>query len=137
MNLGNRISNLRKSKKWTQEELGKKIYVTDKTISSWESNRTEPSLEIIVKLSELFHCSASYLIYGDVKKNNIETEIKIKLTDAEFKRIEQFMKVHAIFLNESKQFDTYYQPTYRKFLQDTDEIIHEWLRIGVRGNKKY
>lgn len=44
------------------------------------------------------------------------------------------MKNNAEFLNESKQFDTYYQPTYRKFTGK--DVISEWLRIGQRGNKK-
>lgn len=70
MNLGNRISDLRKNKKWTQDDLANKIFVTDKTILSWESNKTEPSLETIIKLSELFNCNASYLIYGNIKKND-------------------------------------------------------------------
>lgn len=30
MNLGNRIANLRKNKKWTQNDLANKIFVTDK-----------------------------------------------------------------------------------------------------------
>lgn len=136
MNLGNRIANLRKRKKWTQNDLANKIFVTDKTISSWESNRTEPSLEIIVKLSELFDCNVSYLIYGNTKKNDIETEIKIKISEDEFKNLELFMKKNAKFLNESRQIDRYYQPSYRKFLKEDEEIINEWLRIGIRGNKK-
>lgn len=136
MNLGNRISNLRKNKKWTQNDLANKLFVTDKTISSWESNRTEPSLETIIKLSELFDCSASYLIYGNIEKNNIETEIKIKISKDEFNALDLFLKNNAQFLTESKQIDKYYQPTYRKFLKDTDENVNEWLRIGIRGNKK-
>ncbi len=136
MNLGERIGDLRKRKKWTQNDLANKIFVTDKTISSWESNRTEPSLETIVKLSELFDCSASYLIYGNTKKNDVETEIKVKLSENEFQEIEIFMKSNAKFLNESNQVDTYYQPSYRRFLKDNNEIINEWLRIGIRGNKK-
>lgn len=136
MNLGSRISDLRKRKKWTQNELAEKLFVADKTISSWESNRTEPSLEIIIKLSELFDCSASYFIYGDTEKNNVETEIKIKISKEEYKNIELMLISHAKFLKESKQIDKYYQPTYRKFLKDNDESVNEWLRIGVRGNKK-
>lgn len=46
------------------------------------------------------------------------------------------MKSNAKFLNESKQVDTYYQSSYRRFLKDNNEIINEWLRIGIRGNKK-
>lgn len=136
MNLGNRIADLRKNKKWTQNDLANKVFVTDKTISSWESNRTEPCLETIIKLSELFNCNASYLVYGNTKKNDIETEIKIKLSKNEFQKIEIFMKNNAKFLNESKQIDTYYQPTHRKFLNDGKKMINEWLRIGIRGNKK-
>lgn len=136
MNLGNRIANLRKRKKWTQNDLANKMFVTDKTISSWESNRTEPSLEAIVKLSELFDCSASYLIYGSTKKNDIETEIKIKISQKEFNNINLFLNNNAKFLTESRQIDKYYQPTYRKFLKDNDETINEWLRVGIRGNKK-
>ncbi len=136
MNLGERIADLRKRKKWTQTELADKIFVTDKTVSSWELNRTEPSLEVLMKLSELFSCSISYLIYGDIEKSDIETEIKVRLSKEEFETIESFMKKCAVFLNESRQVDHYYQPTYRKFLKSDNESIDEWLRIGVRGNKK-
>lgn len=136
MNLRNRISRLRKQKKWTQNELANKLFVVDKTISSWESNRTEPSLETIVKLSELFGCSASYLLYGDIEKNDIETEIKIKMTEKEFHDIELFLEENARFLNEMKQVDKYYEPSYRKFLKEKNTFIQEWLRIGMRGNKK-
>ena len=66
MHIGDRISKLRLSKKLSQEELAKKLFVSSKTISSWETNRTEPSLEIIVKLSEILDCSVIYLIYGEI-----------------------------------------------------------------------
>ncbi len=112
------------------------IYVTDKTISSWESNRTEPNLEMIIKISEILEGSTGYLIYGDNLKSDIETEIKIKLSKEEFGIIENIMKNKAKFLKNNKQYDTYYQPLHRKFLKKNKEIINEWLRIGIRGNKK-
>lgn len=136
MNLGGRIAKLRKEKGITQQQLSDMIYVTDKTISSWESNRTEPNLEMIIKISENLEGSIGYLIYGDNPKNDIETEIKIKLSRDEFEIIESIMKNKAEFLKNSKQYDTYYQPLYRKFLKENKENINEWLRIGIRGNKK-
>ncbi len=136
MNLGTRITNLRKLKKLTQQELADKLFVTDKTISSWEANRTEPNLEMIIRLSEILESSAAYLIYGNNEKNDIETEIRVKTSKEEFGRIEKIMKINAKFLKSSNQEDTYYQPTYRKFLKDNNETIDEWLRIGIRGNKK-
>lgn len=99
-------------------------------------NRTEPDLEMLIKLSEILEISAGYLIYGDSNKSDVETEIKVKLSKEEFDRIEKNMKTSAKFLKNNKQIDTYYQPTYRRFLKDNNETINEWLRIGIRGNKK-
>lgn len=133
MNYGNRISEFRKSKNITQSELADFLYVTDKTISSWEKNRTEPSLELLIKLSEIFECSVGYLVFGDNPKNNIELEIKIKINEKMYNYLKQLLKDKAKFLNESKQHDIYYQPIHRKFLNS--QRVKEWLRIGKRGNK--
>lgn len=136
MNLGDKILSLRKKKSFTQQELANKLFVTDKTISSWEANRTEPDLEMLLSLSEILETSVGHLLYGDNVKNDVETEIKIKISKEEFERIEKFMSSNANFLKNSNQIDTYYQPTYRKFLKENNEEIDEWLRIGIRGNKK-
>lgn len=135
MNLKERIINLRTNKKLSQKQLAEKLYVSDKTISSWESGRTEPSLEMLIKLSEIFECSISYLIYGNKNDNDIETEIKIKLTKEEFQNLDLFLKNNAAFIKDSNQIDTYYQPKYHKFVSNDDKPIKEWLRIGKRGNK--
>lgn len=129
MNYGNRISKLRQSKNITQKELATKLYVTDKTISSWESNRTEPSLEMIIKLSEILECSYSYLLYGDNFKDNIEMEIKIKLTKEEYENLNKMMKSMGKFLLQSNQQDIYYQSDY------FDGNINTLLRLRTSGNK--
>lgn len=136
MEIGDRIQILRKNKGITQEKLGELLFVSAKTVSSWEMNRTEPSLDIIAKLSEVFECTISYLMYGDDEKLDIETEIKIKLQESEYKNLEKFLDKNAKFINETNQEDTYFQPKYRKFLKNSEEEIDEWLRIGIRGNKK-
>lgn len=138
MNIGSRIANLRKTKNLSQQELANQLFVCDKTISSWEKNRTEPSLELISKMSEIFSCAISYLMYGDAVRNDIETEIKIKLLEKDWKNLNLFFQKEAKFMNENKQIDTYFQPTYRNFVNEekikSQEKISEWLRIGKRGN---
>ncbi len=129
INIGNRIKKLRQSKNITQQQLANTLFITDKTISSWEATRTEPSLEMLIKLSETLDCSISYLIYGDI----IETEIKIKLTLDEYNKLQLYISNHANDLGKTKQLDTYYQPRHRKFIDKP--VITEWLRIGRRGNK--
>ena len=54
MEIGKRIAILRKKNKMTQKELADKLFVSDKAISSWEAGRTEPSLELVMKLMVMF-----------------------------------------------------------------------------------
>lgn len=63
--IGQRIWYLRITNHMTQDALAKRLYVSGNTISSWEHGRTEPNLETIVKLSELFGVSLLYLITGE------------------------------------------------------------------------
>lgn len=134
MNLGEKLSKLRKENSLTQSGLSLKLHVTDKTISSWESGRTQPSLEMIVKLAEILSCSVGYLMYGNIEKNDIETELKIQISKNEYDSIFKFLNQNAKFINESNHIDTYYQPSHRKFLNG--DKTTEWLRIGKRGEKK-
>lgn len=59
MNIGAAIKKLRLAKGWDQKNLAKKLNVSNKTISSWERNRTEPNMEMIEELCRLFECSKS------------------------------------------------------------------------------
>ena len=130
MNYGDRISKLRQDRNITQRQLASEVFVTDKTISSWESNRTEPSLEMIIRLSEVLECSASYLLYGNNYKDNVEMEIKIKLDEEEYNELIESMKEKGKFIIESNQHDTYYQSDCLNV--DIDGL----LRIRENGNKK-
>ena len=66
-NMGDRIQYLRKKNAMTQRELAGILYVSDRTVSSWERDRTRPDYMIIIKISELFHTSVSYLLIGENK----------------------------------------------------------------------
>ncbi len=54
-NIGEKIKELRTKNKLTQQELGDKLYVSDKTISSWESGRTLPDINTIVDIGNIFN----------------------------------------------------------------------------------
>lgn len=134
MSIGKRIAEARKKKKLTQSSLANLLFVTDKTVSSWELDRTEPNLEILMKLGDILECSVSYLIYGDINSLDIETEIKIKITEEDYHRLENLMDQNAKYLKEIHHLDTYYSPKNDSFLKE-DRIV-DWLRIGERGGKK-
>lgn len=45
----------------TQKELAKKLEMTDKAYWSYESGRTEPNIETLIKLADYFDVSLDYL----------------------------------------------------------------------------
>lgn len=65
MNVGSNIKHFRKINNLSQKELGDKIGVSNKTICSWEINRTEPDMEHFDMLCKIFGCSRNQLISGN------------------------------------------------------------------------
>lgn len=63
--VGKFISELRREKHLTQEQLGEKIGVTNKTISRWENGNYMPSIEMLEMLSEEFSVSINELLCGE------------------------------------------------------------------------
>ena len=58
---GDRLRKLRKNTNLTQEELGKMLGVAKNTISYWESGDSQPSVETIIEIADIFKVSTDYL----------------------------------------------------------------------------
>lgn len=58
------IAELRKKQKLTQEQLGEKLGVTNKTVSRWETGTYLPPAEALLAMSELFGVSINELLSG-------------------------------------------------------------------------
>ena len=65
MKIGKFIAALRKEKSMTQEQLGEKLGVTNKTVSRWENGNYMPDVEMLSLLSEEFGVSIHELISGE------------------------------------------------------------------------
>ncbi|MGN0470751.1 MAG: helix-turn-helix domain-containing protein [Acutalibacteraceae bacterium] len=63
--VGKFISELRREKHLTQEQLGEKIGVTNKTISRWENGNYLPSIEMLEMLSKEFSVSINEILCGE------------------------------------------------------------------------
>lgn len=64
--IGENIKKLRKAKRMTQKEVANQLNVTPQTISIWERNISYPDLDMLVRLSQLFHISTDALL-GNTK----------------------------------------------------------------------
>ena len=69
-----RVRELREASHLTQIELGKRLNIAQRTISSWERDRTEPNLDTLIALSELFSCSVDYLINPEITQKDAELQ---------------------------------------------------------------
>lgn len=64
MTFSERLTELRKSKGWSQEQLGERLSVTRQTVSKWELGSTTPEMEKLAAMSELFGISIDALVKG-------------------------------------------------------------------------
>lgn len=61
------IKDLRKKKNMTQDELAEKLNVTRQAVSNWENGKTQPDIETLTQLAEVFDVSVERIIYGKEK----------------------------------------------------------------------
>ena len=59
---GSYLAGLRREKKLTQKEVADHLYVSDKTVSRWETDRSLPELSLIPALADLLEVSADELL---------------------------------------------------------------------------
>ncbi len=60
--IGERLSELRKDRGISQEELGERLSLTKFTISSYEREKTMPSDDIKIEIAKIFNVSLYYLL---------------------------------------------------------------------------
>jgi transcriptional regulator with XRE-family HTH domain len=71
--LSKKIYELRISFGWTQVQLAQKLGVTKQTVSNWENDNIQPSIDMLIKLSKIFNVSADYLL-GLTPTNSINVD---------------------------------------------------------------
>ena len=74
------IKRLRMLQNMSQEELAQKLFVSRQAVSSWENNRTQPDLDMIKKISELFGVEVEELLYGEKRNTKLEESVRTSKT---------------------------------------------------------
>lgn len=71
--LGQRICELRMTLGWSQVELAKRLGVAKQTVSNWENENIQPSIEMLVRLSKLFNVTTDYMLgLEEIPRLNME-----------------------------------------------------------------
>ena len=105
--VGKFIAQLRKERGLTQEALGQKLGVTNKTVSRWENGNYMPDIELLVPLGEILRVSGNELLAGE------------RRTDEQFRRQADENLVEAV---RESSFD---------LKERTEFFKKKWLRDNV------
>lgn len=73
--IGNNIKKWRELRNLKQSELAEILEVSDKTVSSWEINRTEPKMGMVEKICIALNCRKTDIIGEDTNQHNIQDYI--------------------------------------------------------------
>ena len=71
--LGTKISEYRKLKQMTQEDLATKLNVTSQAVSKWENDLSIPDLPILIELADLFQVT----LYELIRERKVATLAKV------------------------------------------------------------
>ncbi|MGD8198492.1 helix-turn-helix transcriptional regulator [Lacticaseibacillus paracasei] len=63
LSLGSRLKQLRKARGMTQSQLADDLFVSRKTVSSWETGRNQPDLQTICRLASYYQLTVDDLIH--------------------------------------------------------------------------
>lgn len=92
---------LRKNKNVSQEEIGDFFGVAKQTISNWENNITEPTMETIKKMAEYFKVTTDYLLGFNQEDKDKISKLETVLKEYGIDDLEKAMQILEI-LKENK-----------------------------------
>lgn len=68
MTLNENIKQLRQSRNLSQVELARALGVTKQSISNWENNNIQPSIDMLIHLAHFFSVSTDFMLGLDQRK---------------------------------------------------------------------
>jgi len=93
MNYGALLRSKRTECGLLQEEVAKKMGVSQRTISSWETGRTIPDLDTYDKLSKIFGCTINELTGQGTDLSSLTVmDILVKLPDLDIEDLEEIQE---------------------------------------------
>ena len=96
------LRQIREKKGFTQTKLSVDIEVSQELISHYETGKSKPNIETLIKLAEYFNCSTDYLLE---RTNNPSTVKDLNTKDIEINNI--IDKYNSLSAENKKQFSNY------------------------------
>ena len=91
--LNERIKRLRTAHGYNQVEFARLVGVTKQCVSNWENDNVIPSIEMLIKMADIFHVTTDYILgrderaYIDVSNLSFEQRSHLSLLINDFEKI--------------------------------------------------
>ncbi|MBQ7873972.1 MAG: helix-turn-helix transcriptional regulator [Oscillospiraceae bacterium] len=120
--IGKNIKNARKKLNITQEELAEKISVTRQAVSNWENGKTEPDIDTVTKIAQIFGISIDELVGGELndpeKSRNFKIHLKLGII---------FTAIFVVLLALIIIFEPLIQKYYEFYYIGMPKLFLDWL----------
>ena len=104
LTMGQKLKMFREINNLSQEQLGQKLNVTDKTISAWETGEREINLTNAKSICELFNIPNSYFVFNENFRSiddKLQNQIRDYIKDMEFRnKVEKVINICKQKINE-------------------------------------
>lgn len=69
-----RLTEYRKKNGMSQQDIADRLDISDNTVSQWETGARRPNIDMLIRLTEIFGCTADELLGIERKKPDSEDE---------------------------------------------------------------
>lgn len=88
MYFGDKLKELRTERNMTQEDLAKRLDIVKATVSGYETSQTYPSIEVLLKLCDIFDVTSDYLL----GRSESRVLLKSDLTDEQIFIVQRLIR---------------------------------------------
>lgn len=96
MNIGERITQVRKENGLSQEQFGSSIHVTRQTVSKWEMNQSIPDVDKCIEISKQYNVSIEWLL--GIKETKDDTNNQMNTIESIVKKNTKERWRHGLFM---------------------------------------
>jgi len=136
MDFSDKLKELRKSKKMSQEQLAEKLYVSRQAITKWENGNGLPDIENIIAIGALFNTSLDDLLHEEkslLSKHDFLYESRTEYDLDEEKSLDiKTGAAHEVIVEKTTEEKIQIILASHKLVN-----LRQQLKVKIKENKKY
>ena len=113
----------------SQEELGKKLNVSDKTISAWENEERDISLQNAISIAKLFNIPKEYFVFNE-NLSKLDGDLRKKMLQYEDQQKQNYL-VSQIILTCKCKLESDALPIKKEYLPKYDYETKKFVDYGI------